>query len=182
MLPHDVFVEAYEANGYRVFFYPFIFAVVGGVVWAIIANRLPEIYSVPLLGIFFGLSYGSIGKMFGFENVIFPTLFISLGVVLCLLLTLFAGLYLGAYFLPLAFGSFIFSILLFLVDYNFYGKLIDLKSIWLYLFSGLLVVLVFYVAVLIDSKKHSEWLYIVIYPLIVYIYLQISIICHLAYR
>lgn len=181
MLPHEIFIRAYEANGYRVFVYPLFFGVVGGVVWGIIANRLPEIYSVPLLGIFLGLSYGLIGKSFGFEKVMLPSIIVSFAVILCSLLTLFAGLYFGAYFIPVGFGSLIFSILLFVIDYYFSAKLVDLECIWLYLLSGLLVIFVFYAAIIIDWKKNFGWLCFVIYPFTMYIYLQISIACRLGY-
>ena len=178
----DPFILGYKLFGYKIIVYPLLIVILGGISWGIIVNQLPEIYSFIFLGIYFGFSYGIISKLFGFERYILPSLILTVLLILCLVLTLFAGLYFGAYFIPIIIGNMVFSLLLFMIDHKYFEMPINIKYICFYLFAALFVITIIYFVIIIDWKKNILWLYLFAYPLVIYIYIQISIVCRLDYR
>jgi hypothetical protein len=120
--------------------------------------------------------------MFNFEAVLVPSFILVIAIIFISLLSLFLGLYFGKIFLPIIIANIIFSLCLLYVDHMFYGgNLLSIISI-LYFLAGLLSILILYLSILIDWKFNISWLYILYYAVIIYIYLQLSLLSRLIGR
>ena len=175
-------VKVYQSYTYKVVLYPLLCILIGGVLWSLIVTQLTEILGMISLGFLFGLSSAYMSIRFGLGGSVWHSLLLIVLVILSIVLTLWAGLYFGAYFVPIAVGNLVFAFLFFMLDYFYGGKTVGMTAVILYLLAALAAILIIYSATILDWRRNIGWLYLVTYPLVIYVYLQVSLYCRLMFN
>ena len=175
------FVEVYRTKGVKILLYPAACSFVAGAAWALGVHYQLGLWGGNLLrGLLFGISFAIVGKRFGFTDFLSESLVLMVAVIAGYTLTLLSGLYFGAYLVPIAIGNLVFSILFFVLDYIYSGRLLERTFIGFYLFAAIIVTLVVYIATVCVWISGSGGTFVLQYPMAVYVYLQVSLICRLS--
>ena len=174
--------KVYQVYGYKLFVYPLACAFLCGVVWALLVNKMPEIFAFLLLCFLFGLSLYLIGMLFGFNKLIWYSLISCVILIGCYLISIAYGLYSGSYFLPVAFGNILFACSFFVLDRLLIKMDLNFNLFLPYLAAAILSLLTFYIFTYLDWKKETSWFYLVAYPIVIYFYLQANTINRLMFN
>ncbi len=160
-------IQVYCSYGGKVLLYPFVYSSISSILSYVAMTRKEMHTLVPVLFAFlFGISSWCIQRSFGIKPSLPHTLLLIGSVILCYLLTLFAGVFFSAYFTPIAAGNLIFGVTYFLLDYFFSNKALRPLSLAFYLLGALASTLIIYVISLVDWEMNLRGrLFLLVHPL-----------------
>lgn len=173
------FGDIYKTYRYKIIIYPLICSFSLGFLWFYTSRYLSSMLVLFGLGFLFGIVFASMGKIFGLRRSIVQGLLLSGLLIVCYVLALWTGLFFGLYFEVILGGNVIFAVLLFLLDHIFSQEKLRFSSIILYVIGAFVSTLIAYVLILLYWEMNIDMSFLG-YPLVFYIYIQISLLCRLS--